>query len=208
MAMTIRAPAPPRDWTIPEQTMWVTMQAIHQTTGPQARALLTKAGLGRFLTTPPTPDSMQPVAAAAELGALYGLLHRQLGDALTRLFHRNCGEIIAAALLQLPEAAHLAAAAKSIAPDAQVRWLAETIAEWMGRAWAPMTITEDAVACYLTIGFCLHCAGISGATIPLCATGTVVNQRLARAWLGRRVRVDEITCTAMRAAHCTHALYK
>jgi bacteriochlorophyll 4-vinyl reductase len=206
--MSTTSPDPTLAWTIPEQTMWVTLQAITQATGPQAPALLTEAGLGRFLARPPAPESMQPVATAAELNALYQLLHHKLGDALTRLFHRNCGEIVATGLLQRPEAQRLAAAVPPGPPDVQLRWFAEAFAAWSGRNWAQLTITEDAVACYYTVAVCPACVGITGAQLPLCASATVIYQRLARAWLGRRVRVEEIACAAMGAPHCTYALYK
>jgi bacteriochlorophyll 4-vinyl reductase len=195
-------------WTIPEETMWVTMQAITQAAGPQAPALLTEAGLGRFLNQPPTPGSMQLVATVEELNLLYQVIHRKLGDALTRLFHRNCGEIVATGLLQRPEAQRLAAAVPPGPPDVQLRWFADAFAAWSSRNWAQLTVTEDAVACYYTVGVCPACTGISGAQLPLCASATVIYQRLMRTWLGRRVRVEEIACAAMGAPHCVYALYK
>jgi bacteriochlorophyll 4-vinyl reductase len=194
--------------SIPEQTMWVTVQAITQTTGERAPHLLRQAGLGRFLDNPPSPASMRPVATVAELGALYLMLHTMLGDALTRLFHRNCGEIVAGALLQLPEAQQLALTPKPSGRDAQVRWFADAFGAWSSSTWARLEVSEDAVACYFTVSDCPACQGISGAQIPICASADVIYQRLAKAWLGWRVRVEEIECAAMGHPNCKYALYK
>src|SRR5215218_3395596 len=95
-------------WTIPEQTMWVTMQSIQQTTGPHAPALLREAGLDRFLTHPLDPGSFRPGATAAELRALYLGICTMVGDGGCRLYQRNCGTIIADILLHLPEGQRLA----------------------------------------------------------------------------------------------------
>ncbi len=210
--MSLTAPLAPLEefaesWTVPEQTMWVALQAIQQTTGAQAPALLREAGLDRFLTTPLDPQSRRPVATGRELGALYHHIYTILGYGAYRLFERNCGTIIADTLLRLPEGQHLAAQAATIPPDRQVRWFAEAFGAWMAQALTPVRITEDAQACYLELAACPSCAAISGAPGPVCASSEVLFQRLLRTCLGRRVRVEEVTCTAQGAAHCTYALY-
>jgi hypothetical protein len=194
--------------SIPEQTMWIIIQAIQQTTGPHAPALLREAGLGRFLTSPLQPGSHLLVATATELGALHHGVYTILGEGGYRLFQRNHGYIVASLILKLPEIQRLAAQVPAVAPDEQVRWWVETYGAWMARAWSRVRIREDAQAFYLELDACPSCVGITGARRPLCASGEVVYGHVLREWLGRRVRVEEVACVAIGAPHCRYAIYK
>ena len=195
-------------YTVPEQTMSRVLESIQKTAGQYATRLLIEAGLDRFLTTPPSPTGIQLVAAPEELSQLYHGVYNMLGEDFTRLFHRNYGEVTAAALLHAPAMAEMIAAGPSVPAAQQVRWFADSFAAWASRTWAQTTVSEDAVACYMELKECYSCAGISAAKRPLCASTDVIYRRLAHACLGRRIRVAETECAAMGAPHCRWALYK
>jgi bacteriochlorophyll 4-vinyl reductase len=194
--------------TVPEQTMAMVLHVMQEIAGVQAGPILTQAGLGRFLTTPPDRTSMRPAASQEELIQLFRNIYRMLGEDLTRLFMRNYGESTANVLLQLPDVQALLAEIRPVPREQQMRRLAETLEPWMARGWAPLTITEDKDACYMAYEVCYACYGITGAKRPLCAAGDVIFARLAREALGRRVRVVEVECAAMGAERCKYALYK
>src|SRR5262249_34314215 len=111
-------------------------------------------------------------------------------------------------LLQRPEMQQALAGARDLPPERQIRWFAEAMVAWSGRAWAPLILTEDERACYLAYEICYACYGITNAKRPFCAAGDVLFSRLGRAALGHRIHVVEVECAAMGAPHCKYALYK
>jgi V4R domain-containing protein len=194
--------------TVPEQTMWVVMQTIEKTAGPQTPRLLTRSGLDRFLNTQLSPTSMKPAATQAELIKLYQEVYAMLGEDVTRLFQRNFGEIALEGILHLPEVAQLRAEGHAVPRDQQIAWFVKTWTDWMERRWVRQIVSEDNKAYYLAQEVCYSCYGITGAKRPLCPAGEVIYQRMAREFLGRRIRVTETECAAMGAPRCVYAIAK
>jgi hypothetical protein len=181
--------------------------ALQKVAGRNYEALLTSAGLTRYLTVLPAAD--QSLAATEqEVAQLYTGVYLILGEALTRLFHRNLGEAYVAGITQNP--AHQEMRARILAAPREQQ-LALFVREALGlieRAWPGLRLREDSTAWYLTIDQCVICGGVQNAGAPICGQLPALLSGLAKALLGRRIRVAEVECRAMGAAACIFAVYK
>ena len=181
--------------------------ALQKVAGRNYEALLTSAGLTRYLTVLPAAD--QSLAATEqEVAQLYTGVYLILGEALTRLFHRNLGEAYVAGIMQNP--AHQEMRARIVAAPREQQ-LALFVRETRGlieRAWPGLRLREDGTAWYLTIDQCVICAGVQNAGVPICGQLPALISGLAKALLGRRIRVAEVECRAMGAHACIFAVYK
>ena len=117
---------------ITANVMRVFLQALQKTSGRQFEPLLTAAGLARFAHTLP-PTDWSPAATAAELVRLNGTVYAMLGEHLTRLFHRNCGEAIVPGVLASQWGPEARAAVAGLPPDQQLAWLVSAAAKMAER---------------------------------------------------------------------------
>jgi predicted hydrocarbon binding protein len=183
------------------------LQAIQETSGPQYPNILRAAKLNRFIDALPE-EGIHPVATREEFERLYSAVYQMLGESLTRLFLRNYGQRMAVQLLANPEMQQRIAHAATLAPAQRLEAFVHGYAEYSARVWAAIRITQDEQAWYLELEYCPNCAGIHGATAPICQSPVVVFGTLAKAAVGRSVRITELTCAAAGDAHCKFALYK
>jgi bacteriochlorophyll 4-vinyl reductase len=202
---TTDQPAPSS--TITANVMHVFIQALQKTSGRQFESLLTAAGLERYAHTLP-PADWSPAATADELVRLNRTVYAMLGEQLTRLFHRNCGEAIVPGVLASAWGAQARTVLPTLPPDQRLAWFVRAAASMAERGWGHHTLTEDAIAWYLTAAFCPTCVGITGVSAPLCAQSPALFAGLAREVLGRRVRVVEVECVALGHSACKYAFYK
>jgi len=192
--------------TIPGQSFRQILVTLQASCGQQYEPLLKAAGLMRFQQTLP-PDDWSPAGTAAEIARLFKVVYDMLGEDLTRLFHRNNNLAIAKFILKSPAGQSMVAEAAQIPAGQRLGGFVRAMALSSGRTWTPHTVSEDADAWYLTNEHCLVCAGVQGAASPFCGSATLYAY-LAKAVIGRRVRVVEVECAAMGAPHCKYALYK
>jgi V4R domain len=193
--------------TISGSSMRAMLLALQKVAGRNYEALLTSAGLTRYLTGLPAADQ-SPAATGQEVAQLYTGVYLILGEALTRLFHRNLGEAYVAGIMQNP--AHQEMRARIVAAPREQQ-LALFVRETRGlieRAWPGLRLREDGTAWYLTIDQCVICAGVQNAGAPICGQLPALISGLAKALLGRRIRVAEVECRAMGAHACIFAVYK
>lgn len=188
-------------------TMRVVLHAVEEVSGRQFGPLLQTAGLGRFLTTLP-PDDLTPAADGAELVQLFQTVYGMLGESCTRLFHRNCGVRFAAGIVASLWAPDVRRRRPAGEPAAQLGWFVQELAALAALSYSRLGIHEDGQAWYLTTEVCHTCLGIADAHAPLCASAETMYSLLGTDILGRPVRVVEVACAAMGAAHCIFALYK
>jgi V4R domain len=192
--------------SIPGQSLRQILLTLQASCGQQYEPLLKAAGLARFLHSLP-PDDWNPAGTTGEVARLFKVVYDMLGEELTRLFHRNNNLAIAEYLLHSPRGQQMIAQAAQMPPDQRLGWFVRETAVFSGRTWTPHTASEDADAWYLTNEHCLVCAGVQGAAAPFCGSATLY-AHMAKAIVGRRVRVVEVECAAMGAPHCKYALYK
>jgi predicted hydrocarbon binding protein len=188
-------------------TVRVTLQAIQEVSGPQYKVLIQNAGLDRFLAELP-PDEWYPIATSDEMVNLYQTIYGMLGEVLTRMFHRHSGAVMAAQVLAGDWGRQMRKSVTFVPIADRMAWCVPQLGMLMSRDGTPATISEDAVAWYLTLESCYICRGISNARLPLCASSEALFKALAEAMTGQRVRVAEVTCMATGAAHCKYAFYK
>lgn len=193
--------------TITANVMRVFIQALQKTSGRNFEALLTAAGLDRYIHALP-PDDWSPAATGEELVRLNLTVYSMLGEQLTRLFHRNCGEAIIPGVLASAWGEQARTAVAGLPPDQHLAWLVGAAAKMAERGWGHHTVTEDATAWYLTAEFCPTCVRITGVSAPICAQSPTLFAGLAKEVLGRRVRVAEVECVALGHPHCKYAFYK
>ena len=198
---------PPR--LAPEQVAGMIMRTVllatQETSGPQYPHLLRVAGLSRFTHALP-PLSGEPVATKTELERLYGAVYAMLGEPITRLFMRNYGQRIAPQVLENPELREIVRRAAALPPDQRLAAFLQEFVPW--QRWAVIHLTEDPHTWYLELEHCSYCAGIHGATAPLCQGATVLYATLAKAATGRTLQVTETACVAAGDPHCKFALPK
>jgi predicted hydrocarbon binding protein len=187
--------------------MRLVLQSMQDISGRQYPLLLRQANLTRFLEVMP-PDSLQPVAAGDELERLYLTLYQVLGETLARLFHRNMGPSLAAAVLDSPWGRGLQAQALKIPVENRLEWFVREMVTAANQTWSNQTLTEDAVAWYIESSDCRVCRGIHHARAPYCVGADVTYRLVGERVLGWRVRTTEVACAAMGAPHCKHAIYK
>jgi predicted hydrocarbon binding protein len=187
--------------------MRVVIEALQQVAGRNCVSLLTAAGLSRYNHRLP-PDDWQPAASGEELVRLYLTIYEMLGEPITRLFHRNCGEVYVRSLAQSKWTQELSDRGRAVPAEERLEWFVREMAQMAARGWSPQTISEDATAWYLTAEFCPICVGLHGVSAPICAQAPTMFSGLAKDLIGRRVRVVEVECVAMGAAHCKVAFYK
>jgi hypothetical protein len=199
--------AAPAGGHITANVMRVYIQALHKTSGRNFEPLLIAAGLGRYTHALP-PDDWSPAATADELVRLNHTVYAMLGEHLTRLFHRNCGEAIFPGVLASPWGTKARAELALLPPEGRLAWFVQAAASMAERGWGHHTVTEDATAWYLTTAVCSICVGIQGVSAPICASSPAMFGGLAREVLGRRVRVAEVECVALGHPHCKYAFYK
>ncbi len=192
---------------ITANVMRVFIRALQKTSGRSFEPLLTAAGLARFAHTLP-PEDWSPAATTEELVRLNLTVYSMLGEQLTRLFHRNCGEAIIPGVLASAWGEQARTAVAGLPPDQRLAWLVGAAAKMAERGWGHHTVTEDATAWYLTAEFCPTCVGIKGVSTPICAQSPTLFAGLAKEVLGRRVRVAEVECVALGHPHCKYAFYK
>lgn len=197
------APASP----ITANVMRVFIQALQKTSGRNFEPLLTAAGLSRFIHALP-PDDWSPAATADELVRLNLTVYAMLGEHLTRLFHRNCGEAIVPGVLASPWGEQNRAALGALPPDQQLAGFVRAAGAMAERGWGHHAISEDATAWYLIPEHCATCVGIQGVSAPICAQSSALFAGLAKEVLGRRIRVVEVECVALGHSHCKYAFYK
>ncbi len=198
---------PPVPGMITANVMRVFIQALQKTSGRNFEPLLTAAGLNRYAHALP-PEDWSPAATAEELVRLNRTVYTMLGEPLTRLFHRNCGEAIIPGVLASAWGEQARAALAALPSDQKLAWLVGAAARMAERGWGHHTISEDATAWYLTAQLCPTCVGIQGVSAPICAQTPTLFAGLAKELLGRRVRVVEVECVALGHPHCKYAFYK
>jgi predicted hydrocarbon binding protein len=179
--------------------------AMQETSGPQYPHLLRAAGLSRFIDTMPDA-SWEPAATKAELERLFAKVYELLGEPITRLFMRNYGQRLAPQVLANPELQALLRRAAALPPEQRLAAFLQEFAPW--QRWAVIHMSQDPHAWYLELEHCPYCAGIHGATAPLCQGATVLYAALTKAATGRTVHVTEITCAAAGDSHCKFAVTK
>jgi hypothetical protein len=179
--------------------------ATQETSGPQYPHLLRAAGLSRFIDALPEPN-WAPAATKAEVERLYATVYEMLGEPVTRLFMRNHGQKVAAQLLANPEIQAFLTRAATLPPEQRLGAFLQDFAPFTSRGWTPMRLTQDEQHWYLELEHCPSCAGIHGATAPLCQGQSIMYATLAKAAVGRAVPVTEITCAAAGDSHCKFAV--
>jgi hypothetical protein len=197
MAMDVRA-----------RTVRAVLRAVREVSGPLYNQLLAKAGWARFQGDELPPESDDLIATRDELETLFANVYGMVGEGPTRLFLRNYGQLLATQIMDSTLGRARAQEATTIPPDQRVRWFANSMALMSERSWTPTTLTEDDTAFYLTYERCPLCAGAQGATVPLCTAMDPMYSNLAKQLIGQRLRVAELECAAMGAAHCKVAIYK
>jgi hypothetical protein len=175
--------------------------------GPQYGALLRQAGLERYSGSAPAGEDAA-ACSVEELVGLYTRVYEMLGPTLTRLFHRNCGLVLAGIAREGAGWPPLVAQAQAVPAAQRLEWFVRTMAQQAEGAWTRSIITEDGQAWYLAMEECPTCQGIRGAPLPLCMAGETTYGELAKHLLGGRVRVTEVACRAMGAPYCTYAFDK
>ncbi len=194
----------------------VLLQALQRTAGPQYELLLQAAGLPELLVALP-PDGPEPALSRSRLVRLNQTVFQMLGEGLTRLFYRNLGTAQAQIFARTPLAQQAAAQIATMPTAEQYEWVVRRLLAVAVRGWnaqppdehaAPWyQISEDAGAWYLTTADCTACAGVRGATAPLCSWVPALFSGLARIY-GQHVAVNEVECAAMGAPHCRFAVDK
>ena len=192
---------------VPRATLRAVLQSIQSMSGPQYVVLLQQAGLERYNGTAPGWED-GAACSIEELVGLYRRVYEMLGPTLTRLFHRNCGMVLAGIAREGAGWPQLVTQAQAVPEAQRLEWFVRTMAQQAEGAWTRSIITEDAQAWYMAMEECHTCQGIRGAPLPLCMTGEATYSEMAKHLLGWRVRVTEVTCRAMGAPYCTYAFGK
>ncbi len=185
--------------------MRTVLLATHETSGPQYPHLLRAAGLSRFIDALPAMSG-EPVATKTELERLYAAVYAMLGEPITRLFMRNYGQRLAPQVLENPELQEIIRRVTALPPEQRLAAFLQDYIPW--QRWAVIRVTEDPQTWYLELEHCPYCAGIHGATAPLCQGATVLYGTLAKASVGRVVQVTEVTCAAVGDRCCKFAVTK
>lgn len=144
-------------------------------------------------------------------------VYEMLGEDLTRLFYRNLGTAQAAVFLRSPIAEQARERIAQLPTAQRYGWVVQRLLVVAVHGWnaAPpsqptepwYTISEDDTAWYLTAIGCTACAGVQGASAPICSWVPTLFSTLAKGY-GQRVRVREIACAAMGAPQCVFAIDK
>jgi predicted hydrocarbon binding protein len=193
--------------TISGSSMRGMLLALQKVAGRNYEALLTVAGLTRYLTVLPAADQ-SPAATGQEIAQLYTGVYQILGEALTRLFHRNLGEAYVAGIMQNPAHQQMRARIQAAPREQQLALFVQETRGLIERAWPGLRLSEDGAAWYLTVDQCVICAGVQNAGAPICGQLPALLSGLAKALLERRIRVAEVECRAMGAGACIFAVYK
>jgi bacteriochlorophyll 4-vinyl reductase len=192
---------------VPGLVMRTVLLATQETSGPQYPHLLRAAGLSRFINAMPD-GGWDPVATKTELERLYATVYEMLGEPITRLFMRNYGQRLATQLLENRELQEIIRRAAALPPEQRLEAFLKEFAPFSARGWTAIRITQDPQTWYLELEHCPYCAGIHGATSPLCQGATVLYATLTKAATGRTMQVTETTCVAAGAPHCKFAVTK
>jgi bacteriochlorophyll 4-vinyl reductase len=190
---------------VPGMVMRTVLLATHETSGPQYPHLLRAAGLNRFIDAMPD-GGWEPVATKTELERLYAAVYTMLGEPITRLFMRNYGQRLAPQVLENPELQEIIRRVTALPPEQRLAAFLQDYITW--QRWAVIHITQDQQAWYLELDHCPYCAGIHGATAPLCQGAAVLYATLTKAATGRTIQVTETACVAAGAPHCKFAVTK
>jgi divinyl protochlorophyllide a 8-vinyl-reductase len=181
--------------------------ALQKVAGRNYETLLTAAGLARYLTALPAADQ-SPAATGQEVAQLNTAVYQILGEALTRLFHRNLGETYAAGIVQNPAHQTMRARIQAAPREQQLALFVQETSRLIERGWPGVRHSEDSTAWYWTIDQCVVCAGVQHAMAPICGQLPALVSGLGKALLGRRPRVAEVECRALGAPACRFAIYK
>jgi hypothetical protein len=192
---------------IPGSTMRSVLLTIQDISGSQYKTLLERANLSHYLTNMP-PDDMRPGGTSDELIRLFATTYTMMGEPLTRLFMRNFGTRAVKGMLEMEWVQQERTTLAALPPEQRLSRFVHDYAPIMSQTWAPVIVSEDATAFYMALEFCVACQGIRGTHAPICAAGDVIFRTMAEYTTGQRVRVAEVECAALGAAHCKHALYK
>lgn len=190
---------------VPGMVMRTVLLATHESSGPQYPHLLRAAGLSRFIDALPAMSG-ELVATKTELERLYAAVYAMLGEPITRLFMRNYGQRLAPQVLENPELQEIIGRAAALPPEQRLTAFLQEFVPW--QRWAVIHITQDQHAWYLELEHCPYCAGIHGATAPLCQGATVLYATLTKAATGRTMQVTEVACVAAGDPHCKFAVTK
>ncbi len=183
------------------------LEGVRDISGTQYPQLLSQAGLTRFQTT--LPDIDQPAAASgAEMGHLFGVVYRMLGEHLTRLFLRNCGRAYVEEQMKVPAMQQMYAHAQQLPLAERLPWLVQATAAMSVKLGAPRRVEEDGEAWYHIIESCYICREIRGVEKPICALTESIGRRMGEQLLGHTIRMAEVECVALGAPHCKFAIYK
>jgi V4R domain-containing protein len=193
--------------TVSGNSMQAMLVALQKVAGRNYAALLTTAGLTRYLSELP-PGDWSPAATEQEVAQLYTGVYQILGEALTRLFHRNLGEAYAAGIIQNPTHQEMRARILAAPRDQQVALFVQETRSLINRSWPGQRMSEDSTAWYLTIDHCVICTDVHNAEAPICGQLPALLSGLAKAILGRRIRIAEVECRAMGGSACSFAVYK
>jgi predicted hydrocarbon binding protein len=110
--------------------------------------------------------------------------------------------------MQSPWGQNVKTQAAEVAPAERLGWVLGQYARMAGQGMTNVAFEEGPDAWHLRVDPCGSCAGVEGATAPICsATGEVIHLIVEKT-LGRRARVEETTCRAMGAHLCQFAVYK
>jgi hypothetical protein len=193
--------------SVPGSSMRAMLLALQKVAGRNYQALLTTAGLTRYLVELPPADA-RPAATEQEVARLYAAVYQILGEALTRLFNRNLGEAYAAGIIQNPTHQDMRARILAAPPEQQLALFVRETRSLIERAWPGLRLSEDSTAWYFAVAYCVVCNGVHNAEAPICGQLPALLSGLAKPLVGRRIRVAEVECRAMGGTACVFAVYK
>ena len=185
-----------------------TLAALQEIATPtQYQDLLTTAGLGRFVHTPPVPTP-EIAATEEEFARLFQQIYQMLGENIMRTMMRNWGTALGP-IITGSDLVQVADQERAQNPPADLfRWAVEKSTMITDIFWAPVELSEDAGAYYVTMLRCPICLQIRGAREPVCTNATSIYAALLQHFTGRRVAIREIKCGAQGAEACVYAITK
>jgi predicted hydrocarbon binding protein len=144
----------------------------------------------------------------SQLANVYAVVHRHLGETLTRLFLTNYGNKMGPMLVDHPTVKSLAQKSKAIPAAGRAAWAIQETCGFLNTIWANVQVREDPQAWYLEVDHCPICAGIRGATAPICASSEIIYTVILRAVGGQWPTFKEVACRAQGNPVCSYRLAK
>jgi len=169
--------------------------------------LLSEAGLA-WLKGADLGDASPALVKTSQLAKVYAVVHQHLGETLTRLFLTNYGNKMAPMLLEHPTVKSLAQKSKTLPAAGRAGWAIKETCAFLNTIWANVQMREDPGAWYLEVDQCPICAGIQGASAPICASSEIIYTTLLRAIGGQWPTFKEVACRAQGSPLCSYRLAK